>query len=67
MENKLNYSKAISELEEIVEEIENENISVDDLSKKVKRASELIRYCKTKLTKTEQEVNDVLKEIEGEG
>ena len=66
MENKLTYTEAIAELEAIVEEIENEDISVDDLSKKVKRASELIRLCKTKLTKTEQEVNEVLKEIEGD-
>lgn len=66
MENKLTYTEAITELEAIVEEIENEDISVDDLSKKVKRASELIRLCKTKLTKTEQEVNEVLKEIEGD-
>ena len=66
MENKLTYTEAITKLEAIVEEIENEDISVDDLSKKVKRASELIRLCKTKLTKTEQEVNEVLKEIEGE-
>ncbi len=65
MENKMNYTKAIAELEEIVEEIENEDISVDDLSKKVKRASELIRLCKIKLTKTENEVNEVLKEIDG--
>ncbi len=61
----MSYTKAIAELEEIVEEIENEDISVDDLSKKVKRASELIRLCKIKLTKTENEVNEVLKEIDG--
>jgi len=67
MENKLTYTEAIAELEQIVEEIENEDISVDDLSEKVKRASELIRLCKAKLTKTEQEVNEVLKEIENAG
>ena len=61
----MSYTKAIAELEKIVEEIENEDISVDDLSKKVKRASELIRLCKIKLTKTENEVNEVLKEIDG--
>jgi exodeoxyribonuclease VII small subunit len=64
MGNKFSYTEAIVELEQIVEEIENEDISVDDLSEKVKRASELIRLCKAKLTKTEQEVNEVLKEIE---
>jgi exodeoxyribonuclease VII small subunit len=60
------YQQAIEELESIVNEIENEEISVDDLSEKVKRASQLIRLCKTKLTKTEEEVSKVLEEIKQE-
>jgi exodeoxyribonuclease VII small subunit len=55
------YSQAIEELENIVMEIENEDISVDELSEKVKRAAELIRICKAVLYKTEEEVNAVLK------
>ncbi len=61
-----NYSQAIEELENIVTEIENEDISVDELSAKVKRASELIRICKTVLYKTEEDVNAVLKEMREE-
>ena len=57
------YKQAIEELEVIVNEIENEEISVDELSEKVKRASQLIRLCKTKLTKTEEEVTKVLEEM----
>ena len=57
------YDKAITELEEIVNQIESEEISVDELSEKVKRASQLIRICKLKLKGTEEEVNKVLKEI----
>jgi len=60
------YSKAIEELEIIVTEIENEDISVDELSAKVKRAAELIRICKTVLYKTEEEVNAVLKGMQTE-
>ncbi len=60
------YTKAIEELENIVAEIENEDISVDELSTKVKRAAELIRICKTVLYKTEEEVNTVLKEMQEE-
>jgi exodeoxyribonuclease VII small subunit len=66
MKNKITYAEAISELEEIVNEIENEDIGVDELSEKVKRASELIKICKDKLHKTEEEVSAVLKDIEGE-
>ncbi|UBM62877.1 exodeoxyribonuclease VII small subunit [Candidatus Sulfidibacterium hydrothermale] len=61
---KLNYSQALEELEEIVSEIENENISVDELSGKVKRAAELIRICKAVLHQTENEVNAVFKELQ---
>ena len=61
---KINYSEAIEELENIVAEIENEDISVDELSEKVKRASELIRICKNVLFKTEAEVNSILKEMQ---
>ncbi|MEN8138445.1 MAG: exodeoxyribonuclease VII small subunit, partial [Bacteroidota bacterium] len=50
------YEDAISELEEIVDKIENSDISVDELSDKVKRASELIKVCKSILHKTDAEV-----------
>lgn len=66
MKNKTTYTQAITELEEIVSEIENEDIGVDELSEKVKRASVLIKICKDKLHKTEEEVSAVLKDIEGE-
>ncbi len=54
------YADAIRELEHIISEIENETIDVDELTKKVKRASELITFCKEKLSKTEREVKNVL-------
>jgi exodeoxyribonuclease VII small subunit len=64
MSEELNYTDAYNELQEIVSEIENGNISVDELSEKVKRAALLIKICKTKLTKTEEDVNTILKELE---
>ena len=57
MEKKKNYEDAYEELQGIVKEIESGTISVDVLGEKVKRAGELIRFCKEKLFKTEQEVN----------
>ena len=59
-----NYAAAFEELQEIVSEIESGQISVDELSEKVKRATELIRICKVKLTSTEENVNKILKDIE---
>lgn len=60
-----NYSDAFEELQRIVAEIEHGEISVDELSQKVKRATELIKICKTKLTTTEEDVNKILKDLEG--
>ncbi|SEF82394.1 exodeoxyribonuclease VII small subunit [Flavobacterium urumqiense] len=64
MEEKLNYTNAFEELQEIVTEIEQGEISVDELSAKVKRATTLIKFCKLKLTTTEEDVNSILKELE---
>ncbi len=63
MEKKTSYTDAINELEELVIEIETGDISVDELSKKVKRAARLIKICKNKLTTTEEEVNKIFEEI----
>jgi exodeoxyribonuclease VII small subunit len=59
-----NYSEAFAELQSIVSEIEQGEISVDELSEKVKRAALLIRICKTKLSTTEEDVNVILKELD---
>lgn len=59
-----NYTKAFEELQTIVAEIEQGEISVDELSEKVKRAAQLIKICKLKLTTTEEDVNRILKELD---
>jgi exodeoxyribonuclease VII small subunit len=59
----MNYTQAVEELERIVQEIESGEISVDDLSEKVKRASELIRFCRKTLSSTEAEVETILKDL----
>ncbi len=61
-----NYSAAFDELQLIVQDIENGEISVDELSEKVKRATVLIAVCKEKLFKTEDDVNQILKDLEAE-
>lgn len=64
MTDKTNYTEAFEELQTIVSEIEEGEISVDELSAKVKRATELIKICKSKLTSTEEDVNRILKELD---
>jgi exodeoxyribonuclease VII small subunit len=64
MNKQPNYTEAFRELQEIVSEIEGGDISVDALSDKVKKAALLIKICKDKLTSTEGDVNQILKELE---
>lgn len=66
MKAKINYTEAFEELQQIVTEIEEGEISVDELSEKVKRAAELIKICKTKLSTTEEDVSQILKELDQE-
>lgn len=60
---KSTYSEAKAELEKIVESIESNELDVDALTEKVKRASELISFCKDKLTKTDDELQKILENI----
>lgn len=66
MGNKITYSEAFAELQQIVSEMENSEIGIDLLDAKVKRASALLKICRDKLFKTEQEVLETLKAIEPE-
>ncbi|MBI9052409.1 MAG: exodeoxyribonuclease VII small subunit [Bacteroidales bacterium] len=62
----ISYNEAIIEIEEILHLIEDEQLDIDDLSDKVKRVSYLIKLCKKKLHKTENDIQKVLDEIEVE-
>lgn len=64
MSDQIKYTDAFDELQRIVTEIEQGEISVDELSAKVKRAAELIQVCKTKLTTTEEDVNKILRDLD---
>jgi exodeoxyribonuclease VII small subunit len=65
MSQEINYTEAFEELQQIVRDMEDGEITVDELSIKVKRATELIKICKKKLSSTEEDVNQILKELEG--
>ena len=61
-ETQLSYQEALTELQSIVIEIENEEIGIDELAMKTKRASFLIQFCQQKLRSTESEINEYLQE-----
>lgn len=49
METNLSFDQMFSQLEKLVEQIEDENIQLDGLAEKVKEANTLIRRCETRL------------------
>jgi exodeoxyribonuclease VII small subunit len=62
MKKETTYEEAYTELSEIIREVEDETISVDKLTQKVKRSMELIRFCRERLLLTEKEINELIKE-----
>lgn len=56
------YEEAVAQLEEIVDKMENDELDIDQLSDQLKRAKELVKLCKDKLTKTDDEIKKLLSE-----
>jgi exodeoxyribonuclease VII small subunit len=59
----LTYKEAVNEIELILQKIESEELDVDELTEKVKRAAYLMKWCKEKLRSSEKEIETVLKDL----
>lgn len=59
----MTYTEAKNELDAILKAIESDEWDVDTLTEKVQRASELLAFCKDKLTKTDEELQKILENI----
>lgn len=60
MKKGMKYEEAIQELEQIVRQMEDGELDIDTLGEKLKTAKELIKFCKDKLTKTDEEIKKIL-------
>lgn len=58
----MTYKEAIAEIEQILKSLREEQNSIDTLTERVARATELIELCRTKLRKAEGEVNRIFEE-----
>ncbi len=56
------YNQAISRLEQIVSQIDNNELEIDELADKIKEANSLIAFCQSKLTKADAEIEKILAE-----
>ena len=62
MAKEIKYEAALAELQTIVHKMENDELDIDEMSVQLKRAQELIKLCKDKLTKTDEEIKKILAE-----
>ena len=54
------YEAAMRQLEDIAAKMENGELDIDSLSEQLKTAQELIKQCKDKLTKTDEDIRKIL-------
>ena len=62
MKEELKYEQAFAELQTIVRRMENDEMDIDQMSEQLKRAQKLIKFCKDKLTKNDEEIKKILAE-----
>ncbi|MBR0050148.1 MAG: exodeoxyribonuclease VII small subunit [Prevotella sp.] len=62
MKETINYEQAFAELQTIVRRMENDELDIDQMTTQLKRAQQLIKLCKDKLTKTDEEIKKILAE-----
>lgn len=60
----MKYEEALAHLEDIVGKMEEGQLDIDTLGEQLKKAKELIKLCKDRLTKTDAEVKKILADAE---
>lgn len=60
---KTSYDDAVRELQDILQQMQGSELGIDALTSKLQRASALLDFCQQRLTKTEAEVQAVLKRL----
>ena len=63
MQAEMKYEEAVVQLEAIVRKMENDEFDIDELTEQLKKAQQLLKLCKDKLTKTETEVKNLLQNV----
>ena len=60
--DKISYDQAVEEIETILRKIEGGEMGVDELAEKVARVTELLKICRDRLFKTEEQIREILGE-----
>lgn len=59
---KMKYSEAVARLEEIMAKVQSGRMDIDELAGLLKEAQELVKFCRNKLYKVDEEVKALLDE-----
>ena len=62
MKKEIKYEEAMRQLENIVRKMENDELDIDTMSEQLKTAQQLIKLCKDKLFKTNEEIKKLLED-----
>ena len=60
----LGYAEAMAELEGILDELEGDDLDVDVLAERVRRASELLTACRTRIARAQADVDRIVTDLE---
>ncbi len=60
------YGAAMAELEQILAELERGSVDVDRLGAQVKRASELIRFCRERVVAARLDIEQVVAQLDAD-
>jgi exodeoxyribonuclease VII small subunit len=63
----IGYADALAELERILAELEGDSVDVDRLGAQVRRAAELIRVCRARISGARLEIESVVADMERAG
>ena len=66
METEITYQKAIGELEQIIQKMQSNQCTIDELSALTTRSLQLHTNRKNKLTKTDEELKKILAQLSDE-
>lgn len=58
------YASASAELDRILAELRSDNCDIDTLAERTRRAVELLRFCRDRLTTTEEELRTILESLQ---
>jgi len=60
----LTYNEALGELESILRRMQGDSCDIDKLTSMTRRAADLLRECKSRLTTTDEELKQILTQLE---